>query len=109
MNGVNDTRPTERDETFRVQRKALYHTNWTGEESLATTIVRAVASVSNRETTELEPLYDTVDPEALETCVTSLCESSDCAVTFVYAGYEIRIDGDGLVTLCIANGDEPTA
>lgn len=58
-------------------------------------ILRAVADREGVDTTELPPLYDVVDPDALRTVV----ETMDAGrVEFHYCGYEVTVHGDGRVT-----------
>lgn len=42
------------------------------------------------------PLYDSVDPDALDALVSS---ADDVSVTFSYFGYQVTVDGDGDVSL----------
>ena len=72
-------------------------------ERMVSAIVFGVAACTDREVTDLPPLYDVVDPEALEQVFTSPLgsrrRSNDERIVFTYAGCEIVIDG----------GDELTA
>ncbi len=45
---------------------------------------------------ELPPLYDAVDPDALNAVAAGLSEGQ---VKFPYAGYDVTVYGDGTVTL----------
>jgi hypothetical protein len=46
---------------------------------------------------ELPPLYNTIDPDKLDTIVESMTNG---AVSFRYTGHEITVSSDGSVTLC---------
>ncbi|QIO25048.1 HalOD1 output domain-containing protein [Haloarcula sp. JP-L23] len=81
------------------QRKARYHTEWNDEKLLPITIVRAVATVSNRNPTEIEPLCDAINPDALVTLMTSCNDSKSASVTFSYAGYDVLVQNTGQITL----------
>ena len=52
-------------------------------EPVAVTIVRAVASCTNEPMTELEPLFDVVDVDALDALVS---HGAECRVEFTYEG-----------------------
>ncbi len=61
-------------------------------------IVNAIAGIENVESTDLPTtldthLYDHVDPEALDTLVTT---SSDPELSFVVDDYRVEIDGNQL-------------
>lgn len=66
-------------------------------------VVAAVANAENVSPVELTPpLYDAVDPDALEQFVASVDagpDESDVRVTFPYVGYEVTVTGDGDVSL----------
>lgn len=61
-----------------------------GRDAVLTNIIRAIADVEGDEPTDLRPpLYDVIDPEALE----SLVRNPDATViiSFIYRGWEIEI------------------
>jgi hypothetical protein len=64
------------------------------EPTVSIRVVRAVARTTNRDQTELPLLYDSVDPEALNTLVSRM---SDGEVSFSYAGCEVTVTSDGTV------------
>lgn len=75
-------------------------------------VLEAVARAAGVQALELPPLYDAVDPDALErlfagvageTRVGSLC------VQFEYAGYVVTVRGDGEVTARRAGPSGPDA
>lgn len=65
--------------------------------SRVATIVREVADRKGVDFTDLPPLYDEIDPEALETLADSLAESQRGEIRFTYCGYDVLIDSDGHV------------
>ena len=71
-----------------------------------TRVVEAVASASDTDATELPPLHDSVDTDALNALFDSGGPDSDRSlrVSFVYHGYSVRIDRDG-----VAVGAGPSA
>jgi acetyl-CoA acetyltransferase len=63
---------------------------------LSSVVASAVADAAGVETTELDPLYNSgVDPDALNTLFESGTE--EARLTFDYAGYRVRVTGDGHV------------
>mgnify|MGYP006293503137 CR=1 FL=1 len=68
----------------------------TGAASLTERIVEATTDVTGADPLDLPPLYDAVDPDALEV----LCDCDDAdgpLVEFAYAGCGITVRGDGSV------------
>jgi len=61
----------------------------------STVIVDAVSERADTAVTELPPLYDVVDPDALD----ALFAGSETfgVVTFEYAGYDVTVRADGVV------------
>ncbi|WP_254522722.1 HalOD1 output domain-containing protein [Natrinema caseinilyticum] len=51
----------------RERKTAFVSHDWAGTDSLTTTIVSTVAELSESDPTEVERLYDQIDPESLET------------------------------------------
>jgi hypothetical protein len=66
------------------------------EAELSSVVAATVADAAGVETTELDPLYNSgVDPDALNTLFDGAGE--DSRLTFDYAGYRVRVTGDGHV------------
>lgn len=63
--------------------------------SLSEAVVTAVAKQDGIDPDNLEPLYDVIDGNALD----SLFRDGRGEVTFPYAGYEVTVDYAGVVTL----------
>lgn len=59
-------------------------------------VSQSVAKSTNRDVQELPPLYEAVDPDALETLVGSM---SSGRIEFTYSEQEIIIDSDGTISL----------
>ncbi|MFO7925412.1 MAG: HalOD1 output domain-containing protein [Halobacteriota archaeon] len=59
-------------------------------------VIRGVSTADDSDPVELPPLYDAIDPEALDAVVKRM---SDGAVSFVYAGYEVTVESDGTIDL----------
>lgn len=66
-------------------------------ESPSTTVVRTVADRENCEPTDLRPLYQAIDPDALDT-VANDATDNEIRVEFTYHGYEIVVDDHVHVT-----------
>ena len=59
-------------------------------------VLRAVADEKDADVTDLEPLYNYVEPAALD----DLCSHGfDGALTFHYLDYEVTIHGDGRIEI----------
>lgn len=58
-------------------------------------VAHEVASRERVEATELQPLHDYVDPDALSTIIESADE--DLTIEFSYIGYSVTVIGDGSI------------
>jgi hypothetical protein len=58
-------------------------------------VVRTVATRKGVGVADLDPLFEVVEPDALD----ALFNSSDGYVTFPYCGYEVTVDASGAVTV----------
>lgn len=67
-------------------------------EAPSTAVVKTVAAAEEWEdpATLTEPLYETIDPDALDALVESIGTGW---ITFTYLGYEVTVDADGSVSL----------
>ncbi|WP_423744333.1 HalOD1 output domain-containing protein (plasmid) [Haladaptatus sp. SPP-AMP-3] len=65
-----------------------------GSESISQDVVFEVAEQANVQPNELPPLYDSIDPDALDTVVAS---NDDLELSFSFAGYRVTIDGEDSV------------
>jgi hypothetical protein len=67
--------------------------------SPSTAVVEAVSAATGRDGHDLEPLYETVDPDAFDALVgiSTDGEEADIEVRFNYAGCHVTIRGDGEV------------
>ncbi|UHQ98421.1 hypothetical protein HYG81_20870 (plasmid) [Natrinema zhouii] len=63
-------------------------------------VVQRVAAVTDQEVTKLLPLYDAIDPEALDSLTESVVTSpASLEIRFTYAGQQVIIDGRGTVSV----------
>jgi hypothetical protein len=74
----------------------LYRTDhdWEGDQSLSMTVIDAVSDVSGTDPTDLPPLYDSINPEALDNLFTSERVGS---VSFEFAGMPVSVHATGEV------------
>ena len=72
-------------------------------ERMVSAIVSGVAACTGRGMTDLPPLYNVVDPEALEQVFAPLPgsrhRSNDGRFVFTYAGCEVMVDGGDELTV----------
>jgi hypothetical protein len=59
-------------------------------------ITDKISAKAGCDVVELPPLYDTIDPEQLDSLVEDM---TDGAVSFRYTGHDITVTSDGTVTL----------
>jgi len=63
-------------------------------------VVAAIATVTDADPTEMRPLYDSVDPDALDTVLeASSGQQRPISVTIDVGEYEIEISNDGIVDI----------
>ena len=63
-------------------------------------VVDVLAAISDSEPATLEPLYNSIDPDALDQLFEShdaAARTSDFSVQFAHAGHEIALSSDGTV------------
>ena len=60
-------------------------------------VVSAVAEASGVDMFELPPLYEAINPDALNELFTSRSEPAVGEVSFQYAGYDVTVHGSGVV------------
>ena len=63
-------------------------------------IVEQVAACEGVDQTELTPLFEAIDPEALDKLVETRQHNGSLArITFTYHGYGVSVTGDGVTQL----------
>lgn len=85
--------------------RAVVH-DWEGDVPLSTTILSLVGSATDADPTELEPLNDAVDPDALDALFAPReggTPRRPGTVSFRFAGFTVTVDADGTVALRPAN------
>lgn len=78
-------RDSERETTFAVKK---------GPPSNA--VIEAVAEAENADATDLSPVYDAIDPDALDALFTGRCPGE---VAFDYEGYTVIVREEAEVTV----------
>ncbi|TYL40269.1 hypothetical protein CV102_01430 [Natronococcus pandeyae] len=97
--------PYSTAETAREERSTAVTSrhDWHTDESLAVDVVTAVATAVDSAPTELESLYATIDPDALETVLRSDRNDEQLSerrrVSFEYAGRVVTVRSDGVITV----------
>lgn len=74
--------------------------DWDEQSYLPMTIIEALADHTGQELTEMEPLFATIDPDALDSLLTHAATrgaDTSVVVEFQTSGYIFRIDSDGTV------------
>lgn len=77
-------------------------------DSVTETIVMAVAGHEGTSPTALDPLYDVVDPDALEGITRSVATRStpgNAEITIRYHGYTVSIHSHGVVEIALPEED----
>lgn len=80
-----------------------FNHDWTSDERVSTTIVYVVAALTNTPPTSIEPLYETVNPDALDhlffPTTTEGCCRSDATLRFTFHDCDITVANDGSVVI----------
>ena len=85
-------------ETLPFEQPPSHTFEWSHDESPSAAIVRAVATASGEDPTDMEPLYTAIDPEALDALFfpTHIATARTTGVVeFCFSGYRVRIDAAG--------------
>ena len=108
------TRMTELNERLNRDRTGYdpmtdtYHHQygWDSPERLSSAVIAAVATAADTEPTELEPLYDCVDPDALDALFRPLSEDrprSHGRFLFSLDEYEVAVHGHGEIIVNVSD------
>ena len=97
-----------RDRTGYDPMTDTYHHqyDWDSSERLSGAIIATVATVADTEPTELEPLYDCVDPDALDALFRPLSEDrprSHGRLSFSFDEYEVAVHGHGEIIVDVSD------
>ncbi|WP_435154390.1 HalOD1 output domain-containing protein [Haladaptatus sp. DFWS20] len=79
----------------------LHEAEHDDDDPVAETVVEAITEVSDDTVAEIEPLYESISPDALEDLFDRQSDDSVPArVEFRHEGYEVIIERDGRVAIC---------
>lgn len=70
----------------------VIHSYDRGTERPSRVVVRAVAGTTNRPVCSMAPLYDAIDPEALDAFIDSGTSSCDARLSFGYEDCRVEVD-----------------
>ncbi|EMA07373.1 HalOD1 output domain-containing protein [Haloferax denitrificans] len=73
-------------------------------ELLSTNVVLSIAAIEGVRPTQLPPLAQTIDPDALETV---FGRSDDALLSFSYAGYRVTLDALGSIEVVPIGDTQP--
>ncbi|MEF8829157.1 MAG: HalOD1 output domain-containing protein [Haloarcula sp.] len=68
--------------------------DWT-ETRPSAAVTEYIAVMTGQEQTDFAPLYETVDPEALDSLVDSSDRLTPVSISFEYAGHSVTVRSDG--------------
>ncbi|WP_226005526.1 HalOD1 output domain-containing protein [Natrinema salinisoli] len=89
----------------RERKTAFVSHDWAGTDSLTNTIVSTVAELSGRDPTDVERLYDRIDPESLEALFAPTRDTvarNTGQVSFQLDGYTITVHATGDIVVAPA-------
>jgi hypothetical protein len=70
--------------------------DWSGSETLDSAITCAISRATGVSVTDLEPLYEYMDPDALHEFVASMRDrETETSITFQYEGHDVTVREDG--------------
>jgi hypothetical protein len=70
--------------------------DWSGSETLDSAITCAISRATGVSVTDLEPLYEYMDPDALHEFVSSMRDrETETSITFQYEGHDVTVREDG--------------
>ena len=74
--------------------------NWNQHDSISTTLIEAVSAVVGEQSTTLPPLFESVDPDALDSVFepTTATPRTAGRISIPYAGFLVTIYADGEIT-----------
>lgn len=96
---IDDTQ-SDQDESVAGSTCMIRH-EWGESDSPSTAVIEAVAAATNHDPTDMSPLYDHIDPDALDLLMTSQAADRANAITvaFIYENVAVRIDSRGWVAV----------
>lgn len=81
-----------------------YAASFEPEDRPSESVVATIAALAGEEPTELTPLYEAVEPDAIDALVEHARRTGHpdrTRLTFAYAGYEVSVRGDGRILVSL--------
>ena len=93
-----DDAPPEQNESTAGTTVRVRH-EWSETERPSTAVIEAIAATTGRDPTSMSPLYDYLDPGALDILMTPQGDgvSNATVVTFTYDGVTVRVNSNGWI------------
>ena len=95
------------EKSTAIDRGAVLTYEVATDERLSDGVVAAVASVSNADPTEMTPLSERIDPDALDAMFADTYDGASRptgSVRFSFLDHEVAVTSDGLVTVLDPDG-----
>jgi hypothetical protein len=73
--------------------------DWDRDGSVATSVIESVSAVTGDAPPDIDPLYDALDPDALDALVASLRNGSGGTVSFRFNGCDVTVDSAGRIAV----------
>jgi hypothetical protein len=104
---MTSNEPGSKESLSVSENAATVEYDWGDGDQPTTAIAETVGTATDRDPTALPPLHDYLDTEALNRVVTGAADGhgTDVRISFTYAGTEVFLDSEGLVTVRVT-GDE---
>lgn len=98
-----DTGSDEHGVTYNPQTNTYcLHHDWARDHTVALTVTRGIAVITNTAPTELDPLYEQINADALNQLFSSDSEppgEHGGRVTFTTSAYEVTVYADGTIEI----------
>lgn len=93
---------SDQSQSMNCECTPVYETCYEGENEPLVAVVEALASVKDVEPLEMEPLYNTIDVDAVNRLFGDHDDSSEptLALSFSVDGWNIFVRDDGLIRVC---------
>ena len=72
--------------------------------SISTIVIRGIATLNGEQPTDIKPLHDVIDPDALDALFQPVSEESTerrANVSFPFEGYEVTVYADGEIVIAL--------
>lgn len=109
---MGDEHPDPRDTLEYQPRTDTYRVEYTdGVAPPSRVVVKAIATITGRKPVDLDPLYEVLDPAALDDLFRATATGghrSDGEISFTYHGYEVVVRSYGVIEIRALDADEST-